>query len=529
MSTSAVETQQKVMSASLDSYPLNRFARDFVRGEASARSLLAAPRISELTPPQRRRGSDALAQALIELNAGWGNDVTNAVGRWRDGSAVTLIGGQQVGFAGGPMYTAVKIATLLALRKQLRERGVGAVVLFWLATEDHDYDEVATVFIATKQRLERLRPDERPQKSVPVGPLQVPESLRRRVAEALPAAAGDSWLHSGLTFQESFARLITSAFAGEEIVLVDSLLPQLRRDGRALFHRLVDTHDATEASLSRRAEVIRAAGYEPQVVPDAEGRYSLLFLIAETGERLHLRREADGWRAGRATLSDAELHQLIDDAPERISTGALTRPLLQDAVLEPELFLGGPAELAYYAQLGPVADAAAVRQAAVALRGHALVAPERAYDALVRYDITPERIFSEPAALLLEREPVIAKALEAKLTSMRSDVESHISEIERLVTPEDRGMRRSFERTLNHLRYHLDRLAERSRNSIARRDRERYNAVVGALSLVAPEGIPQDRKAAWVAFWLKHGRSLIDRLVDEVEAQTDVWKVISLK
>lgn len=529
MSASVVEREQKVMSATLESYPLNRFARDFVTGVGAARQLLPAPHLDTLSPAGVARGDDALARALIETNALWSNDVTAAVGRWRTGRSVALVAGQQVGFAGGPLYTVAKIASLLAIRNRLRSKGIETTIFFWLATEDHDFDEVATLFLATKSGLQRLRPDERPARSVPVGTLPVPESLRRRLLERLPQVQHDSWLEPGLTMRDSFARLVAAAFAGDEIVLVDSLLPELRRAGRELFHRIVEHYDDIEARLRSRSGEIRAAGYEPQVPADDEGRYSLLFLIDESGERLHLRRDSDGWSAGRRKLSSDELRRIIDDTPERISTGALTRPLLQDVVLQPELFVGGPAELAYYAQLGPVAEATAVRQAAAALRGHVLVAPERSYDALTHYGIHASGIFAEPATLLLEREPAAVKELEAKLATMHADIERHIGEVESLVTIHDRGMKRSFERSLNHLRYHLERLGQRSRNAIARRDRERYDAVVGALAIVAPEGIPQDRKAAWVTHWMKHGRTLIDRLVEESEPHADVWKIVALK
>lgn len=530
MSGSVIDQQQNVMSATLASYPMNRFTLDYIRGEGRAREFLGFRELAELRPAGIARGTDELARALIESNRAWGNDVLAAVERWRDGSSVALVAGQQVGFAGGPLYTLAKIATLLSIRNTLRQRGVASSVFFWLASEDHDFDEVATVHLSTKAGLQRVRSDERPAKSAPVGPMPVPASLRRRLLEQLPAAAADGWAAEGLSFTESFARLLVATFGGEEIVLVDSLLPQLRRAGKRLLHEVVGQYDAIERHLNVRAAALRDAGYSPQVVPDEEGRYSLLFIIdEESGERLHLRRDGEAFRVGSQSVTTDELHAMVDAAPERISTGALTRPLLQDDVLAPELFVGGPAELAYYAQLAPVADAAGVRQASVALRGHALVLPQRSFDALSRYGIDAPRIFTEPATLLLEHEPQAAAALEQELRSMRDDIERHVGEVERIVTPADRGMKKSIDRSLAHLRYHLDRLGERSRRAIARRDRERYDAVVGALALVAPEGIPQDRKAAWITYWLKHGREVVDRLIDEIEPHSDNWKIIALK
>ena len=63
----------------------------------------------------------------------------------RAGETVTLVAGQQVGFAGGPLYTLAKIATLVKMKRELEKQGKPATIFFWLATEDHDFAEVATL------------------------------------------------------------------------------------------------------------------------------------------------------------------------------------------------------------------------------------------------------------------------------------------------------------------------------------------------------------------------------------------------
>ena len=82
-----------------------------------------------------------------ESNRRWGLSVEPQVKAWASGSAVTLVAGQQVGFAGGPLYTLAKIASLVKMKRELERAGRPATVFFWLATEDHDFDEVAQLAV----------------------------------------------------------------------------------------------------------------------------------------------------------------------------------------------------------------------------------------------------------------------------------------------------------------------------------------------------------------------------------------------
>src|SRR5205085_354724 len=99
-------------------------------------------------------------------------------------------------------------------------------------------------------------------------------------------------------------------------------------------------------------------------------------------------------------------------AAEKTSTSAITRPLLQDFVLAPDVFVGGPAEVSYYAQLAPLHELLGVRMPRVALRGHALVAPKRMMRAITRYAIDAASLFRDADAILTKHEPEAAARIQ---------------------------------------------------------------------------------------------------------------------
>jgi bacillithiol synthase len=512
---SSATTEPACLRFPLATYPgLTRFTRDWFAADPNATQFL------ERRPVERRRPAGwtaagpaaTLVNALIESNRQWHRDVDDEVRRWARGETFTVIAGQQVGFAGGPIYTLAKLAGMLKLKRDNEARGIPTTVFFWLATEDHDFAEVATLSLPKrdgKQQLDlttlRAR---RNDSKLAVGGLPVPEELTRTLIEYLDIAR-PAWLREGITFRDSFAELLAAAI-DEKFIMVDALLPELRRAGQPLFDGILGNWDRIQRELALRAGALAGAGYTPQVMPRDGEPYTLLFELDEHGRRELL--------ANPRPIA----------APERTSTAALTRPLLQDFVLQPDLFVGGPSEVAYYAQIVPLHDLLGVPMPRVALRAHELLAPKRIVRTVARYDIKPDEIFAGADALLAVREPAGAAEVRAIAEQARHELVEKIVRIGEIALPAEHALARAINRSIGHIEYHFDKLTERAIRGLARKDRERYAAVRELVATLVPDGSPQDRVTGWFAYWHEYGRHLIDRMIDEAELDEDVCKVVSL-
>ena len=446
--------------------------------------------------------SPELARALEESNRRWG------IFPDFSGDTVRLVAGQQVGFAGGPLYTLAKLATLIRMKRDLEKTGTAVTAFFWLATEDHDFDEVAQLNVpTTNQQLDLLsmRAVRTTESRAVVGPLPVPDSLIAQFLTFFQIERPD-WLREGVTFGGSFAELIASV-CGNEVVLVDALLPELRRAGAPLFEQIVGREDEVQHALGKRSEELESAGYSEQVVARDGERYTLLFDIDEHGVR----------------------HSTTQvKTPERTSTSALTRPLLQDFVLQPDVFIGGPAEVAYYAQLAPLHELLGVPMPRIALRGHALVAPKRITRAFERYAIEPGEIFSAADTLLAEREPEgVARVREIADDGKRALLQ-RIEAISELALPADHSLAGSIQRSIGHLEFHFNKLAERAIKGLVRKDRERYAATRELVATLFPDRHVQDRVVSWFAYHHTFGNTLLERLVEEIEPDSDHFRIIDL-
>jgi uncharacterized protein YllA (UPF0747 family) len=492
---------------SLAHYPgMNRFVLDWLGGDERF-----LPRTKTTPSPSSPNASPELVSALIESNRRWGLFVREEVESWARGESVALIAGQQVGFAGGPLYTLAKIASLLKLKREYEAQSIRATIFFWLATEDHDYNEVAALSLPSKngQRdLIHLRATRGFESKEVVGPLPVPSPLIDELTTYM-AMERPTYFREGITFRDSFAELIATTI-GSGIVLVDSLLPELRRAGAPLFASIGAQWDAIQRELATRSAALHDAGYTPQVVPRDGEPYTLFFRLNAHGQR--------------------ELITSLPDvtSPETISTSALTRPLLQDFVFRRAVFVGGPAEVSYYAQIGSLHQLLGVPMPRVALRGHTLVAPKRIVRYFERFGIAPEEVFSTADDILAEREPKGVAEIHNIRDEAKRDLMKQIERISDLALPADHALARSIHRSVGHLEYHFDKLAERAVRGLARKDRERYAAVKELIATLYPDRVVQDRIVGWFAWWCENGRYLVDRLVDEIEPDSDGFKVVSL-
>ncbi|MBW3670601.1 MAG: bacillithiol biosynthesis BshC [Acidobacteria bacterium] len=488
---------------------MNPLALDLVRGHESATRFFESGRETESPIVDRR----AVADALKKSNDSFGHDVRNLVDAWKERRGRAVIAGQQVGFGGGPLYTLAKLASLLNLAQQGGRDGERIIPFFWMATEDHDFAEVANLTLQMGGRLRQFGTTASPTERLPVGGMTVPEDLRRAVMQATSLPA-EGWLEPGCSFRESFARLIVS-IAGGRVVLVDSLLPELRRSGSEMFTRAASRFDELQTAIESRSEEVERAGYRVQVRPSGGDRYTLFYEVGANGAR-------------RLLESGEDLKQLSIESPERISTAALMRPLLQDLVFEPAAFVGGPAEVAYYAQLGEVYRVLGIQRPRVMLRAHALLIPERFVQAMGRHGIEPEEWLDSPEAILSRRELKREAALAERIELLKSHVDRELESIRESILRVDSSLTRSLNRTSRRIDYHLDVLGRRGRRVISRTDSERFDAVQRFSNVVRPNGVVQDRIVGWLSHWLLWGNRTLESVVPHAEPGTDRLSIIGV-
>ncbi|MEK8215629.1 MULTISPECIES: bacillithiol biosynthesis cysteine-adding enzyme BshC [unclassified Paenibacillus] len=275
---------------------------------------------------------------------------------------LVVTGGQQSGLFTGPLFVVYKaLTTIQAAKEAAVQLGRPVVPLFWIAGEDHDWDEVNHTFVLNRTgEITRIKLDKAEGPRSSVSDIKVEESGWEQVIAELDGLLQESEFKPQImefiressrmagSMSDAFAKLIGSLFGKFGLILLDSADPQLRRLEKPFFAKLIERNDELEAAYKQSAMRIVEGGYELQA--DVTSGNANLFYIHE-GARLLLHK-ADGRytdRKGVVSFSPEELLAVLEDHPERFSNNVLTRPLMQDYVLPVLATVLGQGELAYWA------------------------------------------------------------------------------------------------------------------------------------------------------------------------------------
>ena len=487
------------------------------------------------------RSAEALADLLERQNIAFGAGVAalDNIRKLRAG-AQAVVTGQQVVLFGGPLLTLLKAATAIARAKTATEQtGVNHVPIFWMATEDHDLAEVDQVSLLTKTSVETLRVGLRAN-AAPVGgvvPGEELDAVLERAAELLAHAPVSEWLRECYrpaggerpTLTLAFGRLMVRIFAAQGLIVMDASTREFHALGAGTLRYAIEHADELQAALAARNEELERAGYHAQVLVN-DGA-SLLFLIDETtGERLSLKRQSDGeWKANGRAYSTTELLAILDASPERLSPNALLRPVFQDTILPTAAYVGGPSEVAYFAQSSVVYRTILGRVTPVLPRLSAtLLEPAVAAvmdkdeiqlpDAMTTADELAQRLGARAMPIELKR----------KLAAAGNALDKELNALTQYLGAMDASLGKSAEASGSKMLYQMNRLRrmaatfELQKNASLRKHAD-------AITLnVFPDGHPQERVVAGVWFMARYGDGLVERLVDVAANQCPSHVVVRL-
>jgi len=478
-----------------------------------------------------------LADLLEQQNAAWGADaaVMANITRLREG-ADAVVSGQQVVLFGGPLLTLLKAATAVQLAQKATEAGKPHVPIFWLASEDHDFAEVSHVSLLEKNSVETLSVTENAaDAAVPVG--------RRLLGEAVTAALEqakfllghapvcellDAAYQPGASFADAFAKFLQGVFAGQGLILIDAATREFHALGAETLRGAITHAAELQAEIGKRSKALEAAGFHAQVTAVENG--SLLFLIDEkSGARNALRRVDAGWRAGTENYSTEDLLKILETAPERLSPNALLRPVFQDTLLPTTAYIGGPAEMAYFAQ-SQVAYAKLLGQTTPVLPRLSATLVENAIAHIMdRYGLTLHEVMTTQAELG-QRLGARAMPVEGKrkLAAAGNALDGELTALTEWMKTLDENLGRSAEVAANKMRYQMNRLRQMAANFEVQKENSLAKHSAQMVLHLYPQQTLQERVVGGAFFVARYGDGLAQLLVEQAGDVCGGHKVILL-
>lgn len=459
----------------------------------------------------------AMADRLLAQNRslGAGEAALQNIERLRRGASA-VVTGQQVGLFGGPLLVLYKAATAI-----VQARAMGAVPVFWLASEDHDLDEVDHAVLGSRRRLETLRLA-LSGRGRPVGGLQLGEGVTPLLAE-VARLLGDSteldWLREAYqpeaTLAEAFGRWMARVFREQGLVVIDASTREWHKAGAATLRQAIECAYELEGLLAGRNRRLVEQGYHAQVLVSPSS--SLLFLLEEqTGYRLPLRRQAEAgamaWQAGKRSYSTADLLAILDAEPERLSPNALLRPVFEDTILPTAAYVGGPAEVAYFAQTQVVYQALLGRTTPVLPRMSATLIPAPIAEVMERHGLSLEDLLHSSEDALLHRIAARAMPIEGKrkLAQAGRALDHELAELLPWIESRNPDLGRAARTSASKMLYQMNRLRRLAANFEIQKEQSLARHMHAMATTLVPQGHPQERVVAGVSYLAAYGQSIID-------------------
>lgn len=472
--------------------------------------------------PARAR-DEALARALAEANASFGHPRAHELAeRFADPATLAVVGGQQPGLFGGPLYTLSKAAAIVLAAERLTAAGQPAVPLFWVATEDHDFAESSrAVFLAPDGPFGvDLGDDPAPltplgRRTLGPGVVTALETLRQRLPGDRAAAWIDTladWYRPESGLGDAFGHLLVHLLGARAPLLVDSMLPELKAAQRPWLEQLVDRRQEVAAALAGREEAIERAGHELQVTPQADA--APLFWIRD-GERRRIEWADGGYRLRGLDEVEplARLTETLAEDPAAISPGVQARPLLQDAVLGTALMVLGPGELAYMPQVAPLYELLEVSPPRLLLRPQALFVEARQMSWLEEAGLE----WAQLTAPGFDLEAWLAARADGDpVAPVGAEVDRLLAGLEAPLLGLDPNLRGPLDKTRKHVDKGLQTLAGKVRGALARQDEVLLGRLRQLRQLCFPDTAPQERVLSTAYFPAKHGPGVGEALLDQL-------------
>ena len=488
---------------------------------------------------------NAVCDALAAMNQRWGagEPTRKNIELLRESDCIAVVSGQQAGLFTGPLYTVYKALSAVKLAGCLQQRGTKAVPVFWMAAEDHDFVEVAKAeFIGRDCQLKSVEVSTAlHREGQPVGRVVLDETVDEvvdQLFELLPASefAADmkalvknAW-QPGRGYADCFAMMMTSLLGRYGLIFLDPLDPALKKLAAPLYSEAARRAPEIAAAIETRSAELEKAGYHAQVLASANS--FPLFLHDEDGARHAVVRVENGkYRAKdiQQEYTADELAALAQQQPERFSPNVTLRAVVQDYLLPTIAYLGGAAEIAYFAQTAEVYRVLERPATPILPRSSLTMIERHTGRTLERYGLTLADFFEG-------LEPVIKRVVEEHLgadtAKLFSKAEQNVNlELDRLrqeLEGVDPTLASALDTGRKKINYQLDGLRTRFVRAQMTRDEAAHRQLQRASDQIYPNKDLQERHINITSLLARHGSYVIEWIFNAINLGSDEHQIVSL-
>ena len=486
----------------------------------------------------REKTADLLKEYNQQFDAG--SKTLQAIEKIRDENSMVVVTGQQLTLFGGPLFTVFKILSAIHYAKKWEaEYERPFIPVFWIADEDHDYEEIAELGILQNDSLKKVFLEKSTQSDKRVAEIEIDNNFKEFKEEILERQFDtdftdqlwrqlDECYQEGATLGKAFGKLILSLFEDHGIVLAGTANPAIKEHLSSVMIQSVQSVEKQFQSLEKKTEELLSEGYHAQV----HLQLSNLFWIDEDRNRIKLTYNDRIWTADGSEYSwnSEDLKNEISSNPDRFSPNVFLRPIMQNELLPDFAYIAGPGEVSYYAQMKDFYSEFDQKMPVIMPRfsmtvmesGISRIFEKLPFD-LPDYNNRIEDLESE--FIDQSASPDIEKIFggwKEKIENCSADPVNQVKEI-------DSTLEGSSEKAIATFFTELDKLKGKVYRSVKSQEETQLNRIRKIKNNLFPDGNLQEREVAFIYFMNKYGLDIWNEILENLnDEKPDSHKVIEL-
>ena len=440
----------------------------------------------------------------------------------------TITTGHQLNLFTGPLYFLYKIISTINLTKQLKNEFPqdNFVPVYWMATEDHDFEEI-NYFNFNGKKISWNR-----ESSGGVGRLSTEglEEVLMVFTEELGASKNATYLiklfkeayvqHTNLTDATRF--LANELFGEHGLVIIDGDDRELKQ----LFIPFIEEELLNQTSYKKVSQTIAdlEKNYKIQVNPR---EINLFYLTNDLRERIVL--EEGVYKVNNTNISwtKEDILKHLYEFPERFSPNVIMRPLYQEVVLPNLCYIGGGGELAYWFELKNYFETVKVPYPILLLRNSALIISDKQRKKIKKLNISTEEIFLKQEDLIAKKIKEISE-IEIDFSKQRIFLKKQFADLEVLATQTDKSFTGAVKAQQKKQLNGLDNLEKR----LLKAEKRRHQEITERIRLVQDKLFPkqslEERQRNFSEVYLEYGEQLIPKIIESLEPLKLEFSIINL-
>lgn len=439
----------------------------------------------------------------------------------------TFTTGHQLNLFTGPSYFFYKIISVLKLCISAKSKfpDHNFVPIFWMASEDHDFDEVShTLVNGNKIAWKR-------DASGAVGRLDL-SGLGQQIEE-LKKELGlnpktedffkqvDQFLKSSKTYGEFVFKTVNSIFKDFGLVVLDADQPNLKKQLTSVIQEDIFHHQTYKGAQNTSTESTQL-GYGEQILVR-----EINFFYLKDNIRERIEKQEGFYKVLNTSISfsDAEMLEEIKGHPERFSPNVGLRPVYQEILLPNLAYVGGGAEVAYWLQLKQSFKNHETFFPVVLLRDSVSIINEKAQKWMHDLNLSFEDLFEDENA-------IFTKLVKLK-TEHNLSLDEELNQISNLfndVKNRAEAIQPTLQKTVEGEKVKILKRLKSIEKKFLREEKRHYsvleNKLTKLLAIVYPNGVLQERKANFLPFFLEYKNLILKELIQEFEPTKAEFKFV---